>query len=189
MDGWKMSFLLGFPIFRGYVKLRGAKNCWFSTMYYKRLCFCNSYLNHETTCASPIKKQVLSILPFYQMALPHPALQLPSPRKKYKKNSSNSIPNPPPNRQKDQKVHALFNKRDEYFPTRWKTCDPLHPTPFRRHRLICFFFRLFGAPIMPATPFTSWVPEMSSQTLGGHSDCHTEITKHFKYLKWRYSPI
>ena len=22
MDGWKMSFLLGFPIFRGYVKLR-----------------------------------------------------------------------------------------------------------------------------------------------------------------------
>jgi len=25
MDGWKMSFLLGFPIFRGYVKLRGGK--------------------------------------------------------------------------------------------------------------------------------------------------------------------
>ena len=24
MDGWKMSFLLGFPIFRGYVKLRGG---------------------------------------------------------------------------------------------------------------------------------------------------------------------
>ena len=23
LDGWKMSFLLGFPIFRGYVKLRG----------------------------------------------------------------------------------------------------------------------------------------------------------------------
>ena len=25
MDGWKMSFLLGFPIFRGYCKLRGGK--------------------------------------------------------------------------------------------------------------------------------------------------------------------
>jgi len=24
MDGWKMSFLLGFPIFRGYVKLWGG---------------------------------------------------------------------------------------------------------------------------------------------------------------------
>ena len=24
MDGWKMSFLLGFPIFRVYVKLRGC---------------------------------------------------------------------------------------------------------------------------------------------------------------------
>ena len=24
MDGWKMSFLLGFPIFRGYVKLQGG---------------------------------------------------------------------------------------------------------------------------------------------------------------------
>ena len=24
MDGWKMSFLLGLPIFRGYVKLRGG---------------------------------------------------------------------------------------------------------------------------------------------------------------------
>ena len=24
MDGWKMSFLVGFPIFRGYVKLRGG---------------------------------------------------------------------------------------------------------------------------------------------------------------------
>ena len=24
MDGWKMSFLLGFPIFRGYVELRGG---------------------------------------------------------------------------------------------------------------------------------------------------------------------
>ena len=32
MDGWKMSFLLGRPIFRGYVKLRGATglslSCW-----------------------------------------------------------------------------------------------------------------------------------------------------------------
>ena len=27
MDGWKMSFLLEFPIFRGYVKLRGGR-CW-----------------------------------------------------------------------------------------------------------------------------------------------------------------
>ena len=27
MDGWKMSFLLGFPIFRGYVKLRGGISC------------------------------------------------------------------------------------------------------------------------------------------------------------------
>ena len=26
MDGWKMSFLLGFPIFRGYVKLRGVSH-------------------------------------------------------------------------------------------------------------------------------------------------------------------
>jgi len=25
MDGWKISFLLGNPIFRGYVKLRGGK--------------------------------------------------------------------------------------------------------------------------------------------------------------------
>ena len=27
MDGWKMSFLLGFPIFRGYVELRGGTSC------------------------------------------------------------------------------------------------------------------------------------------------------------------
>ena len=33
MDGWKMSFLLGFPIFRGYVKLRGGS--WWFQIFWK----------------------------------------------------------------------------------------------------------------------------------------------------------
>ena len=48
MDGWKMSFLLGFPIFRGYVKLRGGIWTWVALLK-NRFCKTDTSSHHHLT--------------------------------------------------------------------------------------------------------------------------------------------